>query len=66
MHGEYGMKRNRPLSVYFTPKEREKLGRLAEHCKRAESDQVRWLVEEYYTEVFGREHATKKRTADPK
>jgi predicted DNA-binding protein len=63
MQGEYWMKRNRPLSVYFTLEEREKLGRLAEHCKRAESDQVRWLVEEYYNEIFGRKHASKKKPA---
>jgi hypothetical protein len=57
------MKRNQPLSVYFTLEERGKLARLAKHCKRAESDQVRWLLEEYYLEVFGREHTAKKRSA---
>lgn len=47
------MKKNRPLSVYFTAEERALLARLAEHCCRSESEQVRWLVVRTYREIFG-------------
>jgi hypothetical protein len=56
------MKERRPLSVYFTPDERQKLAKIAEHCKRPESDQVRWLVESTYMELFGRRPSSKQKS----
>ena len=58
------MKKNRPMSVYFTAQERVFLARLAQHCCRSESEQVRWLVVENYRKVFGqKEDKPKNRRA---
>ncbi len=47
------LKKNHPMSVYFTADERVLLARLAEHCCRSESEQVRWLIVDAYRRVFG-------------
>ncbi len=46
------MNKNYPVSVYLTGREKRMLGRLSKHCKRPQSDHVRWLVEENYKAVF--------------
>jgi hypothetical protein len=54
------MKKDNPISVYFTRREKNMLFRLSKHCKRPQSDHVRWLVEENYHAVFGQSDARER------
>lgn len=38
----------KPLQIYFTEDERKMLGKMAVEETRSESEQVRWLVREYF------------------